>query len=353
LNEVVRDYHVHSIFSAPLRHMAIEAGRARSRERNLRHATGVRRLVAADAHRHVVLHSLVTARNVVRVVARQTGHLTVSKTCRLPQSVRAAGYLELVAVVAIACSSLSVIEVDERITQRPPRKIRKWRMLVTANLKWQRAAGRLEVALHAHFELPLAIQRRRVDDCGAAGADIPSAHRSNMPLSGAVTPLAINAFGQATRKLGSRPVVVNLAARVGVVARHAPFVDDPTKVEMIAPIVPGAHRPTTAAVGIPAHRQLQQAVVRRAVDVGPRMIARADHVISAELDLVRVRATESDLMTPLHDCAVALEDRVMTIRRGVIEASMGHVVGSNLRQRSRHAGQCVGCGNAAVAGGAR
>src|SRR5262249_20743095 len=192
-------------------------------ERAARHPLGMREVVAAAAHPDIVLHRLLAARNVVRVVAGHTRHLTLSKTCRLPQSVRAAGYLELVAVLAIARRRLGMIEVDERIAKRPPRKIRKWRMLVPANLKRERAAGRLEVALHADFQLPLAIQRRRVDDCVSTCVDIPGAHRSDMPLSGAVTALAIDPFGQVTSELGSGPVVLQLTARVGVVARHTPF----------------------------------------------------------------------------------------------------------------------------------
>src|ERR1043166_240568 len=100
-------------------------------------------------------------------------------------------------------------------------------MLVATNLKRQGRAGRLEVALHADFELPFAIQRRRVDDRVATCVDIPAAHGIDMPLSGTVTALAVDAFRQVS-ELGSGAVVLDRAARVGVVARHAPVVDDAT-----------------------------------------------------------------------------------------------------------------------------
>ncbi len=254
LDEVVRHHHVDSIVSTAFRHVAIEAGRARSGERCTRHAARVRRVVAAAAHCNIVLHRTLAPRNVVRVVAGHTRHLTVLKAWRLPQPVRAAGDLELVAILTIAHRCRGVVEVDERIAERPPRVIRKRRVLVAANLKWEGTARRLEVALHAHFQLPFPIQGRRVDDGAASRVDISSAHRIDMPLSWAMTTLAIDPFRQVASESGSSPVVQELTARVAVMARHAPFVDDATKVEVRRPIVAGTHRPMTAAIRIPGHR---------------------------------------------------------------------------------------------------
>src|SRR5919198_3663770 len=109
-------------------------------------------------------------------------------------------------------------------------------------------------------------------------------------------------------------------------ARDAAFVDNATKVEVRRPIVARTHGPMTTTIRIPAHRQLQQPAVGRAVHERSRMIAGADHVFGGELDDIGFRAAESSLMTPLQECAAALDNGVMTIRRGVIETGVCQAV---------------------------
>jgi len=170
-----------------------------------------------------------------------------------------------------------------------------------------------------------------------------------MPLSGAMTTLAIDAFRQLASEFGSSPLVVDLTTRVAVMARQATVVDDAAEVEVRRPIVAGTHCPMTAPIRIPAHRELQQPAVRRAVHERARMISGADHVIGADLDDVGFFATECYLMTPLQECAAALDHRVMAIGGGVIETGVRKAIGSNLRKRSSHARQFVSPGDVAVA----
>ena len=155
LNVVVRHHHVNRVFRAPLRHMAVDTGGARSDTLDLRRAAAMRLLMAALTNRHVTLHRCRAARNVVRVVAGDARHLAALKTRRLAQAVCAAGNLELV----VAATPGRVIEMNEVVAERLSGCIRKRRMLVAANLKRQWAARRFEVALHARLELPFAVER--------------------------------------------------------------------------------------------------------------------------------------------------------------------------------------------------
>ena len=155
-------------------------------------------LVATLADRDVTLHGLGTARDVVRVVAREAGHLAALKTRRLAQAVRAAGDLEL--VVAPRRSGC-VIEMDEVVAQRLPRRVRKRRMLVSRNLKRQRRARGLEVTLHARFELAVAIEFRGVHNRAQARFDVAGFHRIDVRLSRTVATLAIDALGQTLAEL--------------------------------------------------------------------------------------------------------------------------------------------------------
>ncbi len=83
------------------------------------------------------------------------------------------------------------------------------------------------------------------------------------------------------------------------------------------------------------------------------MIPGADHVFGGDFDHIGFFATESYLMAPLQECAAALDHRVMTIGRGVIETGVRKVIDSNLRKRSSHARQPIRPGDAAVARCAR
>ena len=314
----------------------------------------------------VVPHCRLAARDIVRVVAGQAGHLTALEACRLRQPVRRTGNLELVAELVRASAARGVIEVEERLRERRARDIRPRRPAEAAELKWQRAAGRLEVALQTDLQLTFPVQLARVDD-GATGAlHISCGDCIEVPLTRAVTALAIDAFGQSAGELRSGPVVLDGVARIAVVARHAALVDHATKVEVRRPVVPGTHGPRPATLRVPAQGQLHQPAVGSPVHERPRVVAGTDYVVCVELDYVRLRPTGCSLMATLHERAVPLGDGVMAIRRRVVEAAVSRDAGqqgarpgrlvSGQRdpgERSGHAGQRVGLCDPDVAAGTR
>ena len=115
LNIVVRHDHVNGVFGSPLRHMAVDAGRTRActSDRALRRGA---LLVAAPAHRNMTLNCLGTARNIVRVVAREARHPAALEARRLAQPVGAAGDLELVIAARLP---RRMIEMNEVVAPAP------------------------------------------------------------------------------------------------------------------------------------------------------------------------------------------------------------------------------------------
>ncbi len=319
----------------------------------------VHRLVAALAGLGVVLHGGVAAGHVVRVVARQAGHLTALEACRLRQPICGPGDLELVGQPIVRGRGRRMIEVDERVAERRSRHIRLRRPANATELERQRTAGRLEVALQADLELPVTAERARIHDGAPAAVHIARAHRLDMPLPGAMTALAIDAFGQRGRKRRTGPVVANGIPRIAVVARHTAVVDDATEVEVGRPVVAGTHRPLPAPFGVPAQRQLHQPAVGRAAHERPRVVAGTNHVVGSGLEDVHLGSAGPELVAALHQRPVALRDRVVTIRRGVVEApsrdsrqrSTGP--GRDLGERSGHAGQRIRTRDPAMAAGTR
>ena len=198
------------------------------------------------ADRDVTLDGFGTARDVVRVVAREAGHLAALKARRLAQAVRAAGDLEL--VVAPRCPG-RVIEMDEVVAQRLPRRVRKRRMLVSresetaAACSWTRgdtactfrAGGRDRVSRGSRsLGRPASMSPAfTASTCACPG---PWQRWQSMP-SGRVR--ARTEPCGPLRRARLRPS----AARIAVVAGHAPRIDDAPEVEMRGPVVPRAHRP--------------------------------------------------------------------------------------------------------------
>src|ERR1700704_2074829 len=99
--------------------------------------------------------------------------------------------------------------------------------------------------------------------------------------------------------------------------RHAIFIDEPAEIHVCGTVVAGAHRPITAALGVPTHRHLQESPVGGTVKERSRVIARTYDVIGLKLEDVAVFAVESDLVTPLIEFPAALHHRVMTAGRFV------------------------------------
>ncbi len=321
LDVVVRHDHVNGVFRSPLRHVAVHAGRSRTCTRDLRHSTLMRCLVAALAHRNLARNCFGAALNVVRVVARETRHFAALETCRLAQAVRAAGDLEL--VIASRCAG-RVIEMNEVVAQRLPRRVRKRRLLVALDPKRQRTARRLEVALHACFELPVTIEFRRIHDGQDDGFLVAALDRLDMRLPRTMATLAVDALGKwcvAEPRAGA--VIFDERTWVAVVTRHAPRIDDPPEVHVGGAVVARAHRPIAAAFGVPADRQLHEAAVRTAMQERARVIARPDDVVRLELEHIGFFSAKTDLMASLVELSVALNHRVVPVRRLVIHAVAG------------------------------
>ena len=267
----------------------------------------MRCLVTALAHRNLAHNCFGAALNVVRVVARETRHFATLETCRFAQAVRAAGDLEL--VIASRCVG-RVIEMNEVVAQRLPRRVPKQRLLVALDPKRQRTARRLEVALHACFELPVTIQFGRIHDCQDDGFLVAALDRLDMRPSRTMATLAVDALGKwcvAEPRAGA--VIFDEHTWVAVVTRHAPRIDDPPEVHVGGAVVPRAHRPIAAAFGVPADRQLHEAAVRTAMQERARVIARPDDVIRLELEHIGFFPVKTDLMASLVELSVALNHR--------------------------------------------
>ena len=216
--------------------------------------------MAALAHRNLTLDCFGTARNLVRVVARDARHLAALEACRLAQAVGSAGDLEF--VIAARCPG-RVIEMNEVVAQRLTRRVREQGLLVPFNPKRQRTARRLEVALHARLELLVTIELRRIHDCQNARFHVASLFRRDMRLPWTMATLAVDALGKCVAEPRAAAVIFDertssqrapKSAWVAVVTRHAPRIDDPPEVHMVGAVVPRAHRPIAAAFGVPADR---------------------------------------------------------------------------------------------------
>ena len=148
-----------------------------------------------------------------------------------------------------------VIEMNEVVAQRLTRRVPEQGLLVPFNPKRQRTARRLEVALHARFELLVTIELRRIHDCQNARFLVASLFRRDMRLPRTMATLAVDALGKCVAEPRAAAVIFDRTLRwVAVVTRHAPRIDDPPEVHMVGAVVPRAHRPIAAAFGVPADR---------------------------------------------------------------------------------------------------
>src|SRR5439155_12222958 len=95
---------------------------------------------------------------------------------------------------------------------------------------------------------------------------------------------------------------------------------------LVGPVIAWAHRPESAVLGIPAHRQLKEPAVRGAMQVAASMVARAKHVIHLCFHLRGHSAAESDLVALLDRISIALDHGVIPIRGAMIKAVAGPVI---------------------------
>jgi hypothetical protein len=182
------------------------------------------------------------------------------------------------------------------VAQRLAWTVGKYFAPVTDHRVWQLKAGRFEVALQADFHLPLAGQALGIHDGRLDfGWRFVLSDCLDVRLARAVAPLAIDPFRQLCRihRVGAR----DCRLRIRVVAGEAGVTYGTPKVLMRRTVITRAHRQRAAVLGIPTHRQLHQTVFRRAMEIGPRMIAGAHYVVNLGLEDVDLLAVRAFLMT--------------------------------------------------------
>ncbi len=244
------------------------------------------------------------------------------ETRRLTQPVSGADDLELI----VMPGPFRVIEVQHEISQRLARPERKCAAFVALDGSRQHKAGGLQMALHADFELAVGSHARRVEN------GLPDLRRRSLPLrrfhvpaSRTVAALAIDAF----RKLRGiewvriRPVVSRIERWVAVVAKETVVADFAAKVEMIGAIVARTHGehtrlPRMQSVRIPRHRQLHQAILGGAMEIGARMVARSHHVVDRSLEHIDF-ARRALLVASFKIAVTAANHLVVAIRCLVID----------------------------------
>src|SRR6476661_6965311 len=180
--------------------------------------------MASSADGRVMLGRL----HLVRIVTSRASHLACPKASRLAQAVSGVSDLE-----TIPLGIGSAIEINRIIAERLSRPIRKWCPIVPSNRVRHVTAGRLQMALHAHVELPVAIEPGGVHD-------VPGAGGGYVRASGSVTALAVDG-----RRLAS----------LRAMAEQAIFGNDAAKVLLIGTVVAWTHRPVAALFGIPTYWQ--------------------------------------------------------------------------------------------------
>jgi hypothetical protein len=95
---------------------------------------------------------IVSPLSVMRIVARRTLQRPIAfqKALRFSQPVNRSRDFEFI----VAAFAGRMIEVQHEIAKRLPWLVGKWRALISDDRSREARAGRLQVALHAHFHLP-------------------------------------------------------------------------------------------------------------------------------------------------------------------------------------------------------
>ena len=189
----------------------------------------------------------------------------------------------------------------------------EWRTAVAHDGVRQRQAGGFQVALHAHFHLPLAGEAGGIHDGLADGLDARSGSLGDAHMVGtrSMAALAIDPFRQVSRveRLAAGFLVSRGNSRIRVVAEHA-LVGDGARRQHVIAVVPRPHRPHAAVLGVPGEGKLGQRAARRAVQVAAHVIAGAHHVIDPRFLYVDLLPGGGDAPLPLEVLAVALHHGV-------------------------------------------
>ena len=202
---MVRHHRVHHVVGPPFRHVAGDAFR-RSRMLAGGNLRAERCRVALAANVVIVLSRRFPAGHAMRIVARQAGQrfgsvraIALQKALRLTKTVRgAADNFELIFMPR----ARRMVESQQEVAERFPRHKRKWPAVKAPDQTGKRAAGRLQMALHANIHLQIRTEPRRVHDTRADVRHL-RARRPHCPdviAARAMTSLAIDSFRQVAGK---------------------------------------------------------------------------------------------------------------------------------------------------------
>jgi hypothetical protein len=244
---------------------------------------------------------------IVTGLARQSP-FAPRKTPGLAQPVYGTHRLEFVVV----SSTGRMIEEEFKILEGLPRRERKRSPVESLYRSGNASARSLEMALHANVHAEFGTQAGRIHDAAANlfhfGASGPGG--SNVLAARSVASLAVDSFGQVAKenRVAAGRFVPNGYSRNSVMAK-----DTLVRYEAAGPGMSGIgtrrHRPGSAGqpgtLRIPAERQLNERSSGRAMQVGPRMVARPQDVIHFHLFDIRVLSRKTDLPAPLIEFAVA------------------------------------------------
>ena len=328
---MVRHRDMHHILGAPLRHVTEGAIRARGMRR--RQFRGV----APETRGPVVLSGLLAAGNIVRVMTRGAAHgaRAFVETNRLAQPVGRPRDLEL---AFMACAG-RMVKMQLIVAQRLTGPVGKRLAPVPDHRIRQLEAGGFEVALQADFHLPLAAQPLGIHDGRLDFGGRPALlHGLHMRLARPMAALAIDPFGKFR---GIDGIGANRAAWIAVVAEEAGVTHLAAEVLVRGAVVARAHPERAAIFHIPTHRQLDQMVVRGAMEVGPRMVAGTHYVVNLRLEDVSLLGIRPFLVAPLEIPLAAPDDRVVSVRRGVVVSPFGNSAGKGPRERPSHASKPI------------
>jgi hypothetical protein len=296
---VIGHHGMHDILGSPPGHVTCDA-----RGRPGGHFRGVRRCVTIPAYYCVTRSGYFRELNGVSIVAGGAGYLAGAKACRFAQPIGRIHDLEFVVVT----DAWRVIEEHGGIAQWLTWPVGERLLRMTKNLVRQRKLGGLQVTLHAHFQLAVAVQFGGIDDgrtdglrrgaTGSGGFDV-GATRS-------MAALAIDSFRDAVAEKGLAGGQVRTLARrrVGGVAGQASGGNGAPEVILVGAIVAWAHGPKSALLCVPTHRQLHQSALRCAIQIAPGVVAGSHNIVDFFLDNVSWLPVETDLMTALVPRAV-------------------------------------------------
>src|ERR1700722_1184464 len=214
----------------------------------------------------------------------------------------------------------------------------------------------LQMALQAHFQLPVAVEPGGVDDGGPNGlrGGLTRSGGFDMSAARSMTALAIDSFRDAvTEERFTGREIRALAERVGGMAGQAAGDNGAPEVILVGAIVTGAHGPISTFLRVPTDWQFDERALGRAVQVASGVAAGSDNIVDLFLDDVSWFRVEIDLMAALEPLTVAFDHGVITIRRAGVERIVDGKVFDHLEcgrtvKRSSHAGEMVGLGNFGV-----